>query len=59
MTEVEVRFEPIYGGTRVVLEHRGWDALPPAVAAAGVANVQKGEPVLLAWFAEYIGKEPR
>ena len=42
-----------------MLEHRGWDALPPAVAAAGVANVQKGEPVLLAWFAEYIGKEPR
>jgi len=39
--------------------HRGWDALPPAVAPAGVANVQKGEPVLLAWFADYIEKEPR
>ena len=58
-TEVEVRFEPTEGGTRVVLEHRGWDALPPAVAAAGVANVQKGEPVLLGWFAEYIEKEAR
>jgi uncharacterized protein YndB with AHSA1/START domain len=59
VTEVEVRFEPTEGGTRVVLEHRGWDALPAAVAAAGVANVQKGEPVLLGWFAEYIEKEAR
>lgn len=24
-TEVEVRFEPAAGGTRVTLEHRGWD----------------------------------
>ncbi|MCP3138741.1 SRPBCC domain-containing protein [Pyxidicoccus xibeiensis] len=29
VTEVEVRFEPASGGTRVVLEHRGWDALAP------------------------------
>ncbi|HLJ50166.1 MAG TPA: SRPBCC domain-containing protein [Bryobacteraceae bacterium] len=28
-TEVEVRFEPVARGTRVTLEHRGWDALPP------------------------------
>jgi uncharacterized protein YndB with AHSA1/START domain len=27
-TEVEVRFEPVAEGTRVVLEHRGWDAIP-------------------------------
>ena len=27
-TEVEVRFEAIECGTRVTLEHRGWDALP-------------------------------
>ena len=27
-TEVEVRFEPAEGGTRVTLEHRGWDTLP-------------------------------
>ncbi|RYZ41965.1 MAG: activator of HSP90 ATPase [Myxococcaceae bacterium] len=26
-TEVEVRFEPSFGGTRVVLEHRGWDSI--------------------------------
>lgn len=27
-TEVEVRFEPVGGGTRVTLEHRGLEALP-------------------------------
>jgi Activator of Hsp90 ATPase homolog 1-like protein len=26
-TEVDVHFEPIDGGTRVSVEHRGWDAL--------------------------------
>ncbi len=28
-TEVEIRFEPAPGGTRITLEHRGWDALRP------------------------------
>lgn len=27
-TEVEVRFEPDADGTRITLEHRGWDSLP-------------------------------
>ncbi len=27
-TEVEVRFEPEGAGTRVTIEHRGWDAIP-------------------------------
>ncbi|MCG8587680.1 MAG: SRPBCC domain-containing protein [Proteobacteria bacterium] len=27
-TEVDVRFEPADGGTRVTVEHRGWDAFP-------------------------------
>jgi len=27
MTDVELRFEPIDGGTRVMLEHRGWGGL--------------------------------
>ena len=27
-TEVEVRFEAVEGGTRVTVEHRGWDSLP-------------------------------
>lgn len=28
-TEVEIRFKPADGGTRVIVEHRGWEALPP------------------------------
>ena len=28
-TEVEIQFEPIAGGTRVTLEHRGLERLPP------------------------------
>lgn len=29
ITEVEIRFEPDAGGTRVTLEHRGWALIPP------------------------------
>jgi hypothetical protein len=29
-TEVEVRFAPAAGGTRITLEHRGFEHLPPA-----------------------------
>ena len=32
-TEVEVRFEPSDRGTRVILEHRGLDALPDDAGA--------------------------
>ena len=28
VTHVDVRFEAVSSGTRVTLEHRGWDALP-------------------------------
>lgn len=35
-TEVEVRFEPVETGTRVTVEHRGWDTVPaPHVARHG------------------------
>ncbi|MET3667727.1 SRPBCC domain-containing protein [Caulobacter sp. 1776] len=35
-TEVEVRFEPVEEGTRVTVEHRGWDSVPaPHVARHG------------------------
>jgi uncharacterized protein YndB with AHSA1/START domain len=32
-TEVELRFEPEPDGTRITLEHRGWDALRPGHGA--------------------------
>ena len=32
-TEVHVGFEPVAEGSRVVVEHLGWDAIPPEHAA--------------------------
>jgi len=29
ITHVDVRFEAVSSGTRITLEHRGWEALPP------------------------------
>ncbi|MEN3976999.1 SRPBCC domain-containing protein [Emcibacter sp. SYSU 3D8] len=33
MTRLEVRFEPVDAGTRVTIEHSGWDTIPQAHAA--------------------------
>jgi uncharacterized protein YndB with AHSA1/START domain len=39
LTHVEVRFEPVGDETRVTVEHRGWDAIPPEhVARHGFPN---------------------
>jgi uncharacterized protein YndB with AHSA1/START domain len=43
-TEVEVRFSPEGNGTRVELEHRGWDEIGDA---AGRANYDPGWDVVL------------
>jgi hypothetical protein len=51
VTEVEVRFEAAPGGTRVTLEHRGLDLLPPGVAAQ---KRKYGWQTLLRWFDEYV-----
>lgn len=51
VTEVEVRFEAAPGGTRVTLEHRGLDLLPPEVAAQ---KRKYGWQTMFAWFAEYM-----
>ena len=40
-TEVEVRFEPVAGGTRVTLEHRGWESLG-AKGAESRESYEKG-----------------
>ena len=33
LTEVDVRFEAVDGETRVTVEHRGWDTIPPSHVA--------------------------
>ncbi|MET8007298.1 SRPBCC domain-containing protein [Nonomuraea glycinis] len=47
--EIEVAFTAVEGGTRVLLEHRGLDTLPPAVAG----RIRSGFSwnIVLGWFA--------
>lgn len=54
-TEVEVGFEAVPGGTRVVLEHRGLDRLPPG-KARDVARF--GWRRLATWFEAHLGRRP-
>ena len=50
-TEVEVRFEPIAGGTRVTLEHRGFDRLP----APEAEHVRRyGWTQTLSWYHDHL-----
>jgi len=52
-TEVEVRFEPVEGGTRVTLEHRGWDRLAADLAARKVQIKRWGWANILGWYQEW------
>jgi uncharacterized protein YndB with AHSA1/START domain len=51
-TEVEVLFQPSDdGGTRVTLEHRGFERLPDAEAEK---HARFGWQLLVPWFEEYV-----
>jgi uncharacterized protein YndB with AHSA1/START domain len=52
-TEVEVRFEPVEGGTRVTLEHRGWDRVAADLAARKVQIKRWGWANILGWYQEW------
>jgi quercetin dioxygenase-like cupin family protein len=52
-TEVEIRFEPIEGGTRVTLEHRGWDKVPPELAERKRRTKRWGWTTILGWYSEW------
>jgi uncharacterized glyoxalase superfamily protein PhnB len=52
--EVEITFTPVAGGTRVRIEQRGLDRLPPDVAT----HVREhGWHTVTGWFADHLGKE--
>jgi len=55
-TEVEVRFEPIDDGTRVTLEHRGLDRLPPDFVRT---QEDRAWVMFMAWFEEYAAELAR
>jgi uncharacterized protein YndB with AHSA1/START domain len=57
LTEIEVRFEPVDGGTRVTLEHRGWDRLPPDAVAAFLTPHAWG--ALVGWYTDYLRRRER
>jgi uncharacterized protein YndB with AHSA1/START domain len=50
-TEIEVRFEPVDAGTKVTLEHRGLDQLPPARARTWMSRAWIQ---LVAWYADHV-----
>lgn len=52
-TEVEVRFEPIPAGTRVVLEHRGLERWPEAVSDM---FARRAWGVFMAWFRDHVAE---
>jgi hypothetical protein len=52
-TEVEVRFEAIEGGTRVTLEHRGWDKVLANIAGRKREIKRWGWADILNWFSEW------
>src|SRR5262249_26429594 len=52
-TEVEVRFEPVDGGTRVTLEHRGWEKVAADLAAQKRRSKRWGWANILGWYQEW------
>ena len=52
-TEVEIRFEAIDDGTRVTLEHRGWDKVLFDIATEKRAIKRWGWANILGWFNEW------
>jgi hypothetical protein len=51
LTEIEVRFEAIEGGTRVTLEHRGWDQLPAHYVQTWATRAWI---TFMTWFRDHI-----
>jgi hypothetical protein len=52
-TEVEVRFEPVEGGARVTLEHRGWEQLSQDIASTARQAKRYGWANILLWYSEW------
>jgi uncharacterized protein YndB with AHSA1/START domain len=50
ITDVEVTFEPVDGGTRVRMRQTGWERVPAGAQIA--VGYGEGASTLLAWYAE-------
>lgn len=52
-TEVEVRFEPTEGGTRVTVEHRGWEKVQARLRERSREIKRFGWSNILGWFRDW------
>ena len=52
-TEVEVRFEAVEGGSRVTLEHRGWERVEAGLAARKIELKRWGWANIAGWYQEW------
>lgn len=52
-TQVEVRFEAIEDGTRVTLEHSGWEKIDRGLAARKQELKKSGWGHILSWYVEW------
>lgn len=52
-TEIEVRFEPVGGKTRVTIRHRGWEKVSPDIVAEKRRRKASGWGHILGWYAEW------
>jgi uncharacterized protein YndB with AHSA1/START domain len=52
-TEVDLAFEAIEGGTRVTLEHRGWERLAADLAARKMETKRWGWANIVGWYQEW------
>ena len=53
-TEVEVRFVAIPHGTRVTVEHRGWERVDPDVLVKKLNTKRWGWAGILGWYSEHV-----
>ena len=53
ITNVELTFEPVDGGTRVRMRQTGWERVPGGGDIA--KGYSEGASTLLAWYAEFVG----
>ncbi|MFN2471177.1 MAG: SRPBCC domain-containing protein [Gaiellaceae bacterium] len=52
-TEVEIVFQPVAGGTRVTLEHRGWERLQADLASRKRNAKRAGWLNILSWYSDW------
>lgn len=52
-TEIEVRFDAVENGTRVTLEHRGWERIDREIAERSRRTKRWGWANILGWYGEW------